>query len=88
MNIIWRIAGVALAAGLVLFLVSLLLKVLLVALGIGLVIRVVGPRLAGRRAFGQFNRGPWQSSDIISIDSPGYRSPVNQASFARIIPIS
>jgi hypothetical protein len=88
MNIIWRIAGLALAAGLVLFLVSLLLKVLLVALGIGLLVRVAGARLAGGRAFGRFNRGPWQSSGIISIDSPGYHSPVSQSSFARIIPIS
>lgn len=88
MNMIWRIAGLALAAGLVLFLVSLLLKVLLVALGIGLLVRVVGSRLAGGRAFGRFNRGGWQASEIISIDSPGYRSPMNQPGYARIIPIS
>ncbi|GAB3012548.1 hypothetical protein [Spirosoma pulveris] len=88
MNIIWRIAGLALAAGLVLFLVSLLLKVLLVALGIALLARIVGSRLAGGRAFGRVRDGGWQSSTIISIDNPAYRAPVNQASYARIIPIN
>lgn len=88
MHIIWRIAGLALAAGLVLFLVSLILKVLLVALGIGLLVRVAGARLAGGRAFGRFNRGGWQSSNIISIDNPAYRVPMSQPGFARIIPIN
>ncbi|MCX6216285.1 hypothetical protein [Spirosoma sp.] len=88
MNIIWRIAGLALAAGLVLFLVSLLLKVLLVALGIALLGRVVGSRLAGGRAFGRVKHGGWQSSNIISIDNPAYRMPINQASYARVIPIN
>lgn len=86
MNIIWRVAGLALAAGLVLFLVSLLLKFLLVALGIVLLVRVVGPRLAGR-AFDRLGRGGWQSSDIISIDNPAYRSGGRSERYERIIPI-
>ena len=88
MNIIWRVAGLALAAGLVLFLVSLLVKVLLVALGVALVVRVVGPRLMGGRAFGRFERNGWQSSQIISIDNPAYRSPMSVGSFERVIPIN
>lgn len=86
MNIIWRVAGVALAVGLALFLLTLILKVLLVGAGLFLLARVVGPRLAGR-SFGPLGRGGWQSSDIISIDNPAYRSGVNRADFDRIIPI-
>lgn len=86
MNIIWRVAGLALAVSLALFLLSLILKVLLVALGIVLVVRVVGPRLAGRFA-GNLGRGGWQSSEIISIDNPTYRSPMHSPRFDRIIPI-
>ena len=86
MNIIWRVAGLALVAGLVLFLVSLLVKFLLVALGTVLLVRVVGPRLAGR-AFGPLGRGGWQSSDIISIDNPAYRSNGRSERYERIIPI-
>lgn len=86
MNIIWRVAGLALAAGLVLFLVSLILKVLLVGLAAFLLVRVVGGRLAGR-AFGQLGHGGWQSSDIISIDNPTYRSGGNRGRFERVIPI-
>lgn len=88
MNIIWRIAGVALVAGLVLFLVSLLVKVLLVALGVALVVRVVGARLMSGRAFGRFERGGWQSSPIISIDNPAYRSPMSIGRAERVIPIN
>ncbi|AUD02927.1 hypothetical protein [Spirosoma pollinicola] len=88
MNIIWRVAGVALAAGLVLFLVSLIVKVLVVGLGIALLARVVGPRLAGGRAFGRFGRGGWQSSQIISIDDPTYHSPMSRGRFERVIPIN
>ncbi|AKD55530.1 hypothetical protein [Spirosoma radiotolerans] len=88
MNIIWRVAGLALAAGLILFLVSLIVKVLLVALGVAVVVRVVGPRLMGSRAFGRFERTGWQSSQIISIDNPTYRSPMSSQSFERIIPIN
>ncbi|GAB3786841.1 hypothetical protein GCM10028818_50760 [Spirosoma horti] len=88
MNIIWRVAGLALVAGLILFLVSLLVKVLLVALGVALVVRVVGTRLMGGRAFGRFDRNDWQSSQIISIDNPTYRSPMSTGSFERIIPIN
>lgn len=88
MNIIWRIAGLALAAGLVLFLVSLLVKVLLVALGVALVVRVVGARLMGGRALGRFDRNDWQSAQIISIDNPTHHSPMSSGRFERVIPIN
>ncbi|GAB2568290.1 hypothetical protein [Spirosoma areae] len=87
MNIIWRVASVALAVALALFLLTLIVKVLLVGAGLFLLARVVGPRLAGR-AFGRFGRGSWQSADIISIDNPAYRSGGNQRSLGRIISIS
>ncbi|MFD2934286.1 hypothetical protein [Spirosoma flavum] len=87
MNIIWRVAGLALVVGLALFLLTLVVKILLVGLGLFLIVRVAGARLAGR-SFGQLGRGNWQSSDIISIDNPTYRSRVNSGSFDRIIPIS
>lgn len=86
MNIIWRIAGVALAVGLALFLLTLILKVLLVGAGLFLLARFVGPRLAGR-AFGPLNRGRWQSATIISIDDPAYRSTVASPAYSRVIPI-
>lgn len=88
MNIIWRIAGLALAAGLVLFLVSLLVKVLLVALGVAIVVRVVGARLMGGRTFGRFDRNDWQSAQIISIDNPTHHSPMSSGRFERVIPIN
>ncbi|GAB3718157.1 hypothetical protein [Spirosoma lituiforme] len=88
MNIIWRIAGVALVAGLVLFLVSLIVKVLLVALGVALVIRVAGARLLGGRVAGRFGRNEWQSASIISIDDPAYHSPMSVGRGERIIPIN
>ncbi|MBD2754440.1 hypothetical protein [Spirosoma validum] len=87
MNIIWRVAGVALAVGLALFLLTLIIKVLLVGAGLFLLARVVGPRLMGGRAFGPLGRGGWQSSTIISIDNPTYRSGVTRASYERVIPI-
>lgn len=87
MNIIWRVAGVVLAVGLALFLVSLVLKFLLVGLGLFLLVRVVGPRLAAR-TFGRVGRGDWQSSDIISIDNPAYRSGGHSRNADRIIAIS
>jgi hypothetical protein len=83
---IWRVAGVVLAAGLVLFLLSLLVKMLLIGAAIFLLVRVVGARLMGR-SFGPLGQGNWSSATIISIDNPTYRSPVNQAGFGRIIPI-
>lgn len=87
MNIIWRVAGVALAVGVALFLLTLILKVLFVGAGLFLLARVVGPRLAGR-SFGPLGRGNWQSSDIISIDNPSYRSYRNGGGFNRTIAIS
>ncbi|MBN8825599.1 MULTISPECIES: hypothetical protein [unclassified Spirosoma] len=86
MNIIWRIAGVALAVGLALFLLTLILKVLLVGAGLFLVARFVGPRLAGR-AFGPLERGRWQSANVISIDDPAYRSRAIYPTYSRVIPI-
>lgn len=84
---IWRIAGLALVAGLALFLLSVLLKLMLVAAAVFLLVRVVGSRLAGP-AFGKLRRGNWPSADIISIDNPAYRSPMNRARYERIVPIS
>lgn len=84
---IWRVAGVALVAGLALFLISLLVKMLLIVVATGLVIRVVGGRLMGRFA-GPAERVGWSSTGIISIDNPNFQSPMKQAGFARIIPIS
>ena len=86
MNIIGRVAGVALVAGLALFLITLIVKVLLVGAGLFLLARVVGPRLMGR-GFGPLGRGGWQQSNIISIDNPAYRSGVMRANYERIIPI-
>ncbi|MVM37216.1 hypothetical protein GO730_05565 [Spirosoma sp. HMF3257] len=86
MNIIWRVAGLALAVGLALFLLTLILKVLLVGFGAFLLVRVVGAKLAGR-AFGRVERGGWQSSNIISIDNPTYRSAIPVRSYERVIPI-
>lgn len=88
MNIIWRIAGITLVAGLVLFLVSLIVKVLLVGLGVALVVRVAGARLMGGRAFGRFAHNGWHASPIISIDSPTYRSPMSIERADRIIPVN
>lgn len=87
MKIIWRIAAVALAAGLVLFLVSLILKFLLVGLVLFLLVRVVGPRLAGR-SFGPLGRGNWPGSNIIAIDAPNSRPAMSQGRFDRIIAVS
>ena len=86
MSIIWRVAGVALAVGLALFLLTLILKVLLIGAGLFLLARVVGPRLMARR-FGPLGQGNWQSSNIISIDNPTYRSGVARPNFDRVIPI-
>lgn len=87
MNIIWRVAGVALAVGLALFLITLIVKVLLVGAGLFLLARFVGPRLLGGRSFGPLGRGGWQPSTIISIDNPTYHSGVTRTSHERIIPI-
>ena len=86
MNIIWRIAGVAVVAGLALFLLSLVVKFLLVGLGLFLLVRVVGPRLMGR-SFGRMERGGWQQADIIAIDNPTYQSGSSAGRFDRVITI-
>ena len=83
---IWRIAGIALMAGLVLFLLTVLLKLLFVALAAALVIRVVGGRLM-HRFYGPLQAGRGQASHIISIDNPTYRSPM-WANTERVIAIN
>ena len=88
MNIIWRIAGVAAVVGLALFLLSLVLKFLLIGMGLVLLVRVVGPRLMGGRAFGRMERGGWQQSHIISIDNPAYQANGPIGRFDRVIAIS
>jgi len=87
MNIIWRVAGLALVVGLALFLLTLIVKILLVGAGLFLIVRVAGARLAGH-SFGQLGRGGWQQSNIISIDNPSYRSGASRGSYDRVIPIS
>lgn len=90
--VIWRIAGVALVAGLALFLVSLLIKLLIVALAVGLIVRVAGGYIASRFFGAQLGRGRgrWQQPQIISIDNPTptYQAIPVTASYDRIIPIS
>ncbi len=83
---IWRIGGIALVAGLALFLISLLVKVVLVVLATALVVRAVGGRFMGR-SFGPVGRMGGPATDIISIDNPAYRTPVNRLGFDRVIPI-
>jgi hypothetical protein len=86
MNIIWRIAGVAVVAGLALFLLSLVVKFLLIGMGLVLLVRVVGPRLMGR-AFGRMERGGWQQANIIAIDNPAYHAGRSAGPFDRVIAI-
>lgn len=85
---IWRIAGVVLVAGLALFLLSLLVKLLLISLATVVLIRVVGGRLAGRFYGPRGRMGGSSTDDIIAIDNPTYRSAMNQAGFERVISIS
>ena len=82
---IWRIAGIALVAGLALFLITVLLKLLFVALAAALLIRVVGGQLM-RRFAGPMLLGRGPSNHIISIDNPTYRSPM-WANAGRVISI-
>lgn len=79
---IWRVTGIVLTAGLALFLVSILLKLLVVALAAFLVVRVAAGRLMGR-GYGPLGRGNWSANNIISIDNPAYRSPMNRAGYDR-----
>ena len=84
---IWRVGGVALMAGLALFLVSLLLKFLLIGLATLVLVRVIGRQIANR-SFGAIGRGRWASADVISIDNPAYRSGGSHLNYGRIIPVS
>jgi len=83
---IWRIAALALVAGLALFLITVLLKLLIIAVAVGLLVRVVGFRLASQ-VFGRVERGNWQMNQPIAIDSPAYRTPVRQMGYDRVISI-
>jgi hypothetical protein len=82
----YRIAGLALVAGLALFLLSILIKLLLVAFAAVLVVRVVGGFLMSRMV-GSLGRSGWQSTQVISIDNPAYRVPMHRVSVDRVIPI-
>ena len=82
---IWRIAGLALMVGLALFLLSVVVKLLLIAAVTALIINVVGKQIA--RRYGSLNGDQWQSTNIISIDNPAYRSPMNRATYDRVISI-
>lgn len=83
---IWRIAGLALLAGLILFLLTVLLKLFFVALTAALLIRVVGGQLMRRFAGPAYlRRDP--ATHIISIDNPTYQSP-GWANAGRVISIN
>lgn len=82
----WRIGGLVLVAGLALFLITVLLKLLLVAVTVGLLVRVVGVRLASR-LFGQVGRGGWQASPVIAIDNPSHGMPRQHMTYDRVIQI-
>jgi len=87
-----RIAGVALMAGLALFLISILAKMLIIGAVAFLIVRGIGKQIA-RRFYGHGPLGPgqgrWQSAGIISIDNPSYRVSAYQSStFDRIVPIN
>jgi hypothetical protein len=83
---IWRIAGIAFVAGLTLFLLSIVIKLVLVAAVTLLLIRVVGARLASRY-INSLGRSSWEHTEIISIDNPAYRAPMTRANYERVIPI-
>jgi membrane protein implicated in regulation of membrane protease activity len=68
---IWRIAGVALIAGLALFLLSVVVKLLLIAAVAALVFNVIGRQIA-RRYYGSSNRQPQSVMGIVSIDNPAF----------------
>ncbi|GAB3746395.1 hypothetical protein [Spirosoma pomorum] len=88
---IWRITGLVLLAGLALFLVSLLIKLLLVALAVGLIVRIAGGFIADRFFGSRFqSQGRWQQPQIISIDNPTptYQAIPVKAVYGRVIPIS
>ncbi|WP_138501121.1 hypothetical protein [Spirosoma lacussanchae] len=83
---IWRVAGVVLLAGMALFLLSLLIKLLLVAAAAFLVVRVVGGLIASQFTHSAERVG-WHSPTIISIDNSAYRSPMSRVAYDRVIPI-
>lgn len=82
----YRIAGAVLTAGLALFLLTVLIKLLLVAAAIFLLVRVVGGRLLGR-SFGSLSQGGRWSTRIISIDNPTHRAPAYRTGFERVVSV-
>lgn len=87
MNIFWRVAGVALAAGLAFFLLTLILKVLLVGSVLFLMARIARRSLMGRN-FGPIGRGNWHAYEVISIDNPAYRPSYERQERDRVIPVN
>lgn len=87
MNIFWRVAGVVLAIGLAFFLLTLILKVLLVGAVLFLIARIARAQLTGQH-FGPLGRGKGYAYDIISIDNPAYRPQYANAHPGRVIPIN
>lgn len=86
---IWRVAGIVLMAGLALFLLSLLLKFLLILGATALLVRVIGGQLAGRFFRRMERRGRLSTDNVLSIDNPTtYRSAMNRSGFERVISIS
>lgn len=87
-----RIAGIALIAGLALFLISVLAKVLIVGGIVLFALRGLG-RGAARLFYGyeygpqRMGPGNWGSPDIISIDNPANHSPMYQPQFGRVISV-
>lgn len=75
-------------AGLALFLLSLLVKLLLISLATVVLVRVVGWRLAGRFSSPMGRMGGSSTDNIIAIDNPAYRSVMNRAGLERVISIS
>lgn len=83
---IWRVTGIVLMVGLAVFLLSLLLKLLLIAGLTVLLVRVVGGQLASRFS-NRTERVSMYSTSIISIDNPTYRPFASRATVDRVVPI-
>ena len=83
---IWRVTGIVLMVGLSVFLLSRLLKLLLITGVAVLLVRVVGGQLA-RRFNDRTGRVGMNSTSIISIDNPTYRPFANRVTVDRVISI-
>lgn len=85
---IFRIGGVVLMVGLALFLISMLAKLLIVGGIVLIALRVIGKQIARRfNGYGPqgLSQGGWASANIISIDNPGYRTPMYQPQYDRAV---